>query len=75
MTDRRGNIRKEASVHFREPPETVETNPSPVQRPPEGRRRSVLTKLFARKKTDRQESTLVKASTSLDDSNPQKSSV
>lgn len=69
ITDRRGNIRKENSVQFREPFETIENSPIHQPSSTQNRRRSVLAKLFARRKNDSQESTLVKGSTSTDDSN------
>jgi hypothetical protein len=41
----------------------------------QGHRRSVLARIFARRKDDSQESSLVKGSTSTDDSNQPKISV
>lgn len=75
ITDRRGNIRKETSVQFREPPETPERSPNVNNLSTQGRRRSVLARLFARSKNDSQESTLVKGSTSTEESNQPKPSV
>jgi hypothetical protein len=70
ITDRRGNIRKENSVQFREQSEISNTSPNIDHcLTQNGRRRSVLARLFARRKNDSQESSLVKGSTSTDDSN------
>ncbi len=69
ITDRRGNIRRETSVQFREPSETPDRSPNIDHHSPQGRRRSLLARLFARRKNDSQESSLVKGSTSTDDSN------
>ncbi|UJR22467.1 hypothetical protein I4U23_025525 [Adineta vaga] len=62
--ERRGNIRKESSFRYREP--SVASNMEPIPQP---RRRSVLARIFAKRKNDSQESALVKGSTSTDDSN------
>ena len=69
LNNPRGNIRKENSFKFREPPATVESSPNIDHCKTQGRRRSVLARLFARRKNDSQESALVKGSTSTDDSN------
>jgi hypothetical protein len=71
LTDRRGNIRKEDSFRFREPSETSNID----QHLPQTRRRSLLGRLFARRKHDSQESALVKGSTNTDDSNQPQTSV
>lgn len=76
LTDRRGNIRKEASIQFREETEIINDNsPNMDQHLTRRHRPSVLTRLFSKRKKDSQESSLVKGSTSTDDSNTPKASV
>jgi hypothetical protein len=75
LNDRRGNIRKENNFQFREQLETPDLSPNIDHRSTQGRRRSLLARLFARRKNDSQESSLVKGSTSTDDSNQPKTSV
>lgn len=76
ITDRRGNIRTENVLQFREPTPTVETSPNTTNpSSTQSHRRSVLARLFARRKNDSQESSLVKGSTSTDDSNANRTSV
>ncbi|CAF3322654.1 unnamed protein product [Rotaria socialis] len=75
LTDRRGNIRKENSIYFRQPTQTSDNNsPNIDELLPRRRRHSVLARLFARRKKDSQESSLVKGSTSTDESNTPKTS-
>lgn len=76
ITDRRGNIRTENVLQFREPTQTVETSPNTTNpSSTQSHRRSVLARLFARRKNDSQESSLVKGSTSTDDSNLNRTTV
>jgi len=75
LNDRRGNIRKENLFQYHAQSDSSENSPNVDYRPTEGRRRSVLARLFGRRKTDSQESTLFKGSTSTDDSNPPRTSV
>lgn len=76
ITDRRGNIRTENVLQFQEPTKLLSER-SPSTNPPteETRRRSVLARIFARRKTDSQESSLVKGSSSPDDSNSNRTTV
>lgn len=71
ITDRQGNIRKENISQFLAPSPTPNIDHSTVQ----NRRRSVLARIFARQKHDSQESTLVKGSSSTEDSNQNRPSV
>ncbi|CAF1094276.1 unnamed protein product [Rotaria sordida] len=66
LTDRRGNIRKENSFRHREQSETSNID---HHDPNSRHRRSILARIFAKRKTDSQESALVKGSTSTDESN------
>lgn len=75
ITDRRGNIRTENILQFREPTKPSESSPSTNPSTEQTHRRSVLARLFARRKTDSQESSLVKGSSSPDDSNSNRISV
>ncbi|CAF0874259.1 unnamed protein product [Adineta steineri] len=63
LTSRRGNIRKENSFRYHEPNEAFIND-----QVPQTRRRSVLARIFAKRKNDSQESALVKGSTSTEDS-------
>ncbi|CAF0765433.1 unnamed protein product [Adineta ricciae] len=74
LTDRRGNIRKETDAQFHKSIDTPIESPNVNSHSSEGRRRSVLARLFARRKQDSQESTLVKGSSSTDDSNQARAS-
>ena len=75
LTDRRGNIRKETDAQFHRSIDSPNQSPNINSHSSEGRRRSVLARLFARRKQDSQESTLVKGSSSTDDSNQARASV
>ncbi|UJR26618.1 hypothetical protein I4U23_007937 [Adineta vaga] len=74
LTDRRGNVRKETDTQFHKSIESPNRSPNMDHHPTEGRRRSVLARLFARRKQDSEESTLVKGSSSTDDSNQARTS-
>ncbi len=71
ITDRRGNIRKENILQFREPSQI----PNIAHPTSQGHRRSILARIFTRRKRDSQESALVKGSTSTDDSNQNRTTV
>lgn len=75
LTDRRGNIRKECSPLLSECSDVSNTSPSIID--PSStttRRRSLLARIFSKRKQDSQESSLCKGSISTDDSNLAKTS-
>ncbi|CAF3563953.1 unnamed protein product [Adineta steineri] len=74
LTDRRGNIRKGNDPEYDKQLEISDTSPNTIHHLTESHRRSILARLFARRKNDSQESTLVKGSSSTDDSNQPKTS-
>ncbi|CAF1600566.1 unnamed protein product [Adineta ricciae] len=74
LTDRRGNVRKETDAQFHKSIDSPNESPNVNSRSTGCRRRSVLAGLFARRKQDSQESTLVKGSSSTDDSNQARAS-
>lgn len=88
LTDRRGNLRKQNSFRYRYDPKdgsrtygdfSSTSEPSEASNADAGGtgtpRRSMLARLFAKRKTDSQESTLVKPSTTDDDLSPPRTSV
>ena len=75
LNDGRGNIRKQNNFQFHEQSQILDYSSHVDHRSKPSRHHSIFARLFARRKNNSQESSLVKGSTSTDDSNQPKTSV